>query len=265
MSSNDWQSIIFNKKTGGAMILLLILLIALTRCTPFWETTGDTDFVHSLVHIDKDYISIDSSFEPDPEMTAFVNEYAVELNRKMNRRITVSKGVLDRGQPESPLGNLTADIIRNYASRELGHEVDIAVMNRGGLRIPIAEGSVTVGTMYELMPFENYITLLKFNGSQIRRLADEIAKEGGEPVSGLRMRIDGDRATDLLVGDNRIDPTRTYWVATNNWLADGGGPMPTLWEPLERINTETLIRDAFINHLNTLSSIEPHTDGRVRK
>ena len=246
------------------LIVLLLFLGSSAGCSTLFAPDTQ-DRVHVVSGFEPEFIEVDSSLEPDPEVAAFIQRYAVELNRVMNRRITVSRGVIERGQPESPLGNLTADILRFMSARELGQEVDIAILNRGGLRIPIPEGNVTVGTMYELMPFENHITLLRFNGRQIQQLALELAIEGGEPVSGLRMRIVDGRPTDILINDDRIRPERSYWVATNNWLADGGGPLPTLWQPLERIDTEVLIRDAFIEYLNTLPYIEPRTDGRIRR
>ncbi|MCH8567898.1 MAG: 5'-nucleotidase C-terminal domain-containing protein [Balneolales bacterium] len=246
-------------------LIVTIVALALPACVPFWETSNDIDFVHEVTLLEHNYLKVSGDIDPDAEVTAFIREYAAELNRTMNRRITVSRDVIERGQPESGLGNLTADILRHFGSRELGNEVDIAILNRGGLRIPIPEGNVTVGTMFELMPFENYVTLLKFSGTQILQLANELAIEGGEPVSGLRMRIADGRAVDLLVGDDRVNPSKTYWVATNNWMADGGGPLPTLWEPLERRNTDILIRDAFIEYLNTQAYIETRLDGRIRK
>jgi len=260
------QSPKLHHKSRNITYLLLLVFIALSGvqgCVPFWETS-ESDNLHTIEQFDPSYIFMDDSIEPDADIKAFVKTYAVELNRVMNRRITVSKGVIERGQPESPLGNLTADILRSFGSRELGEEVDIAILNRGGLRIPIPEGDVTVGTMFELMPFENYVTLLKFNGRQIRQIANELAIEGGEPVSGLRMRIQGREATDLLVGGNSVNPNQFYWVATNNWMADGGGPVPTLWEPIERKDTTILLRDSFIEYLNTQAYIEPKVDGRIR-
>lgn len=260
-----FSNFIINTMSSRLKLLLIVLFLSSAPGCASLFGGGDVDNVHTLESFDPNYIFVDDSIDPHPDILAFLEEYAVELNRVMNRRITVSKGVIERGQPESPLGNLTADILRSHASRELGKEVDIALLNRGGLRIPIPEGDVTVGTMFELMPFENYITLLRFNGRQIRQIANELAIEGGEPISGLRMRIDGNRAVDLLVGEKSVDPNRDYWLATNNWMADGGGPIPTLWEALERIDTTILLRDAFIESLNTRETIQPETDGRLRR
>ncbi len=245
---------------------VLLLSLTLSACNLPWFDGEEQDLQHDMTRSDWEYLRMDDSIEPDAEMKAFIEPYREELFREMNLVIAISNGVIERGQPESPLGNLTADILRNRASREMGKEVDIAILNRGGLRVPIPEGEVTVGHMYELMPFENHITLLRFTGSQIRQLANELAIEGGEPVSGLRMRIDGDQARDLLVGNMSVQDSREYWVATNNWMADGGGPLPTLWSPLERVDVEVLLRDAFIEYLrHQPEPLEPRTDNRIRK
>lgn len=244
---------------------VLLLSLILTGACSSSGTTAEESMAYERAAFSSDYTALDGEVSPDAEIQAFLNEYAEALNREMGRRITVSTATIERGQPESPLGNLTADITREHASRALGREVDIALLNRGGLRTPIPEGDVTVGMIFELMPFENYITLLKFSGAQIRDIANELAIEGGEPVSGLRMRIEGERARDILVGGDPLRENQTYWLATNNWMADGGGPVPTLWEPIERRDTTTLLRDAFIESLNTRSEISPQTDGRIRQ
>ena len=256
--------VFLSKRPFFSTFLLLSLLLS-TSCGSFSGGTAKKDFANERSGFSSEHTEMDASVTEDAEVKAFLREYAEALNQEMNRRISISTATIERGQPESPLGNLTADITREHASRALGREVDIALLNRGGLRTPIPEGDVTVGMMYELMPFENYITLLKFSGQQIRAIANELAIEGGEPVSGLRMRIEDNRATDILVGGDPVRTDQTYWLATNNWMADGGGPIPTLWEPLERRDTTTLLRDAFIESINTMRRISPETDGRIRE
>lgn len=252
-------------KTNYLQLATIVLVAALlASCAGFAGDDSERDHIHDLNRVEKEYLRIDDSILPDEEMEAFIKEYASDLFAYMGRKLTVSTGVIERGQPESPLGNLTADILRNRATREMGVQVDVAILNRGGLRIPIPEGDVTVGTVYELMPFENHITMLRFNGRQMRQLANELAIEGGEPVSGLRMRIDNGTATDLLVNGQPVSDQKEYWVATNNWLADGGGPLPTLWSPLERRDLEVMIRDAFIEYLVHVPEISPFTDYRIR-
>lgn len=257
-----FKTALLKSKTLLLTGLLTVLLSA--GCADLWGDRSEGDLEHDLQSTEHEYIRVDDSLVPDEELHVFIREYAADLYRYMERKLTVSTGVIERGQPESPLGNLTADILMNRASREMGFQVDIALLNRGGLRIPLPEGDINVGTIYELMPFENHITMLKFNGRQIKALANELAEEGGEPISGLRMRIVDGKATDLLVGGSSVSDGKEYWVATNNWLADGGGDMPTLWKPLERIDLDVMLRDAFIEYLAHTHEIGPETDNRVR-
>lgn len=210
------------------------------------------------------YYEIDEGIQPDDEMAGFIGPYVREMSKTMDRVLTVSKGAFEKAHPEGPLGNLSADIVRYRATAEMGERVHISVMNNGGLRIPLPEGNITVGHIYELMPFENYIAVLQFTGKQIQQLADELAAINGEAVSGIRFRISSGKARDVLIDSLSVDADRLYWVATNNWMADGGGGAPTLWEPLERRNIDILIRDAIIEYLQGKEAIVPFTDQRIR-
>lgn len=245
-----------------AMILLLIAAAGALGIYATWFRGGQQE--NRLTFFNAGYHRLGGEIEPDPEISAFVAPFAADLAASMNRQLTVSGGLIPIGQPESPLGNLTADLLRSQVHPELGREVDIAILNRGGLRIALPEGEISVGTLFELIPFENLIVLLRFDGAQILRIADEVAVEGGEPISGLRMSIRNGRAENVTVAGEPVDPARMYWVSTNNWLADGGGPVPTLWEPQERFDTDVLLRDVFTRILEQREFIEPLTDGRIR-
>jgi len=182
----------------------------------------------------------------------------------MDRVLVQSIGRFEVDQPEGTLGNLIADIVRRRASLELGTWVDMSVVNNGGLRRPITKGNVTVRDIYELMPFENTLVILTMSGKQVQKLADEIVETGGEPVSGLRLRKEGKKAEDVLVGTRTLSSDSTYLVATNNYLVDGGGNMPTLWNTIKVNDTGLSIRQVIIDYLEDKRTIEPQLDGRIR-
>lgn len=216
-----------------------------------------------LDSVETTYIEINDQIEPDDAYVAYIKPYANDLNKVMNRKISESRALLEVGQPESLLGNLAADILREEATRVMGQEVHVAIMNQRGLRISIPKGDVTVRTMFELMPFENHISVLKFNGEQILQIAEDLAIHGGEPVSGMTLRIEGAQAKEVTVGGEPVDPEAHYWVATNIWMANGGGMVPTLWDPLKRVDLPVLIRDTFIEYLEKREYIDPQLDGRI--
>lgn len=243
-------------------IRLLLLLIFLA----FYSGCGTTEYTYESVEDDDVHIyyDIDEDIEDDEAMSAFIRPYVRELEKTMNRVITVSEGPFERAHPEGTLGNLTADIVRYRATAEMREKVDVCIMNNGGLRVPLPEGEITVGHIYELMPFENHIAVLRFSGEQVRQIAGELAEVNGEAVSGMRFRIDDGQARDILVDSMSVRPEEYYWVATNNWMADGGGPSETLWDPVERRDLDVLIRDAIIEYLDRKESIAPYLDQRIR-
>jgi 2',3'-cyclic-nucleotide 2'-phosphodiesterase (5'-nucleotidase family) len=246
---------------SGRVILLLVTVMMVSCSVPRKGVEQETYLFTGFDHWN---YSMADFIDEDEDVEAIINPYRSDIQDQLSTVLTTSTAVIERGQPEGPLGNLTADILRNRATREMNETVHIAILNNGGLRVPLPAGPINVGHIFELMPFENHITILKLTGEQVRNLADEIAAAGGEPVSGIRFRINNGKAEDVLVGNRTAEPDANYWVATNNWLADGGGDMPTLWAPLERLDKMVLIRDAFIEYLKFMPTIEPVTDSRIR-
>lgn len=240
-------------------LLLFLIGIVFTSCS-----TSEEVYDYSPAGEEHIYYEINEEIEDDEAISAFIEPYVREMARTMDQVITVSEGSFTKAQPEGALGNLAADIVRYRATTEMGERVHVSIMNNGGLRVPLPEGEITVGHIYELMPFENHITVLRFSGEQLRQIADELAEVNGEPVSGLRFRIKNGNARDVLVDSMNVDPDRYYWVATNNWMADGGGDVSTLWEPEQRRDLDVLIRDAIIDYMRNRESIEPNIDRRIR-
>jgi 2',3'-cyclic-nucleotide 2'-phosphodiesterase (5'-nucleotidase family) len=220
--------------------------------TPIWMGTEPVTY------------RIDADIPDDPMIKALLQPYASRLRVSMDMVIAHAPYDITKAKPEGLLGNLTADMVRNEAVARSGHDVDAAILNNGGLRVPLNQGPVTVGRVYELMPFDNALVILELSGTQLMRLADELAAFGGEPVSGIRFRIEDGKATDLLVGVHAVDPERVYRVATHTFLADGGGDFPTLWTPVSREDYPVMMREIFIRSLILNPDPQPRLEERIR-
>jgi 2',3'-cyclic-nucleotide 2'-phosphodiesterase (5'-nucleotidase family) len=146
----------------------------------------------------------------------------------------------------------------------VGYAVDIGLTNWGGLRAPIDKGPITVGDIYLSMPFDNWLVVLTFKGSQIREIADQLASMGGQPISGLRMRIENGKAHDILIGTRPLVDDYEYTLATNNFLADGGDRVTTLLNAQNRKDIRIYLRDAMIRYITERYSITPTNDQRLR-
>ena len=260
---------IFNKnkrmffRYKPVMAILFITVILFAGC-------------HSLMvtKVDSINIRLDStlSITPDPLMESIIRPYRAKLMSDMEEVLCTSKDALFGGRPESPLTNFCADLILHESDSICLKQypdirISVSMVNRGGLRVPIPKGEVKVQNMFELMPFENEIVFLKMSGVEMRRFIDHMASRGGEGVSGLRFGIKDDKGFNPEIQGQTLDETKSYWLATSDYIANGGDGFEILRSIKERIATGVKFRDMFINHLRILGqkniSIEAKTDGRV--
>ena len=208
---------------------------------------------------------ISDSLAPDPAMVALTTPYGETLNAEMNEVIGFANGEIREGRPEGPLGTFAGEAMLSVVQKLVDRPVDMALTNNGGLRVPLGPGPLTVGRMFELMPFENMMIVLDMSAAEVDSLANELADNGGDPIAGFSFVIDGNRATDVRVAGAPLDPNRTYRLVTSDYLANGGGPYEVLWRVTEREELSYLLRDAFIEHLKAIGTIEPITGGLIRR
>jgi 2',3'-cyclic-nucleotide 2'-phosphodiesterase (5'-nucleotidase family) len=204
-------------------------------------------------------LEVDASIPGDRAADSLIAPYRATVAERMNEPLAVSPMPMDRDNPEGMLGALVADIVLARARAETGLPVDVCVLNNGGLRVPWPAGVITLGLVYEVMPFDNLITVVRITAAEMDTLASEIASHDGEPVSGLSLHIvkappaPGETrprrtASDVKVGGVPIEG-REYWVATHDYLANGGGGLSALWQPLEKRVTTVFVRDAIADAL----------------
>ena len=215
-------------------------------------------------HVDR--IRIDDQLEEvDEEMVEMIQPYKVELEEEMSRVLCYNSQMLEKGKPESTLTNWFSDLLMDVAREEFDVNLSFAVQNYGGIRrSSLPKGQVTVGLVYELMPFDNELVVLKMSGGEVQRFCDRLAGSGGWPVSReLRFTIEADQAVNVTVNDKPLDVEGEYYMVINDYAANGGDGLEWL-RPLPRIRSGLLIRDGMIDHLEMTDTIRPVLlDGRI--
>src|SRR5437667_3032210 len=138
-------------------------------------------------------------------------------------RVGRNARALTRGGVESGVGDLVADAMRERVG------ADIAMQNSGGLRADLAEGDVTRGAVYEVMPFDNTIFTLELSGAEVKLALEQSLRTGRvTQVSGIAYRFgparpELQRVTALTLPDGTpLDERKSYLVACNNLMAKGG-------------------------------------------
>ncbi len=218
-------------------------------------------------------ISIDSNAgQLDSLLESWVKPYRDSIEHDMNTLVAISATPLVKDKPESKLTNLVSDILLSTATsycleQNLNIQPDIAYVNYGGLRASIPQGEITVQHVFELMPFENEIVLIKISGETFILMADKIAIRGGEGVAGMKLGIRNGKVSSLITGGKAIEQKTLYWLVTNDYIANGGDQMNMFSNPAERINTGLKIRDVLIQNLSNRYKrdgiIDIKEDGRI--
>ncbi len=143
--------------------------------------------------------------------------------------ITITGGGVTRAYDhESALGNLFTDLMRESAANVFHEAIDVAVMNGGGIRADLPDGTLKYGALFEMMPFDNRFALLKLKGSELSEmLASNLsARKGGIlSVSGVQVNVTcaGPKASVRLVRNGKaIGPDEIVNVVTTDFLSSGG-------------------------------------------
>lgn len=201
----------------------------------------------------------------DQEMEAKISVYREQVAREMDVVLCKNEVEMVKGKPESTLTNWFADLSQKAALANYDLPVDFSVQNYGGIRRrAVGKGEITVGTIYELMPFDNQLIILELDSANVAHLVSRMARVGGWPVSKeLRFKIISDTvATDIRVNGEALTD-RTYYVNIPDYIANGGDGMDFLSD-LKRHERGILIRTALIEMLEKGSTIEEiPLDGRI--
>ncbi len=240
------------------MTRLLVLLYSigfLMACQPKMHFCKTESSNQSIAPVEKE----------DAAIAATIATYKEQLGAEMNAVIAQVGITLTKGQPESTLGNWSADVVQQQALNYATQKADFTVLNYGGLRIPsMPKRPLTKSKIYELMPFDNYIVLVKMRGSELPFLFDHIAAKGGWPISKeLKLTIDGDKAIKYVVQGKEVDYNKDYYVATNDYLAKGGDEC-VFFVDKEQVETGVLIRDALLDYAKDQKTpIQAEIEGRI--
>jgi len=205
----------------------------------------------------------------DETIAKIVQPYKDSLDKEMNVVIAISDTILTKSVPESDLGNLMCDMVLRKSKDYCNCSVDFTFLNNGGIRLPnLPKGNITLGKIVELMPFENLIDVMTANGKTLDTLFNYMASKGGWQVSGARYKIKGDKAFEVLVQNQPLDPNKNYTIAVSDYLAQGGDNC-TMLARLPKTILKKSLRDAIIDGLREMNAKSEHLksviDGRVQK
>ena len=182
---------------------------------------------------------LDASVTPDPDTLARIKELAGPIEELKARVVTEIPAGIDGSREtcraqECPMGDLVTDAM---VDRVKDQGVTIGLTNGGGLRASIGAGTVTMGDVLAVLPFQNTLSTFNIPGSGIVAALEngvsQVEEGAGRfpQVSGLRFSWDPKapamsriKSVEVREGDAWVplDPAKVYTVASNNFMRAGG-------------------------------------------
>lgn len=244
----------------GSLLLLLALLLASCK-------------VNHLAQIQPQGYRIESKSTAipaaDASIEALIAPYKAKLDAEMNEVLGVAAKTLEKGKPESTLGNWMADLFYEQMSEYTKGNIDFASMNYGGIRIPTLQaGEVTRGKIFELMPFDNLLVVVHADAATVQQFADNAAKDGGIPVSKqLQFEIKSGKAVNVTVKGQPLQKDQIYKIGVSDYVANGGDEASFLIDK-KRDDLGILMRDAIIEYVKKQTAqgkkLDAKKDGRIK-
>ncbi len=242
-------------RSGGVLSFLILVLFTSCR-SPQLVAEEEPPLPDQL------FYTIEGSAEPEGPIEQQLRPWRTLYDRAMDRPVAVAEADFAYGRPESPLGNLVADLLRNRASLEMERLVHFSVIPHGRIRTTLPEGTIRLGDLYELYPENERLVVLELTGEDVFQLADEIAARGGMPVSGLRMTLQEGKATGVLLHTGTPSHEETYLLATVSGAVESGQFLSL--EPNSITEFHVSVRDLLVRSLASRGHVTPYLDLRIR-
>ena len=251
------------RRSFSYLLLITCLLLVISCKTNYVSTSS----YGQNLSVSNNELAVDS------QLIQMYLPYKNILEKDINRVISISEKEMIKKRPESYLTNFLADLLLEEAKIEaetsqLEIEPTISYYNYGGIRTFLPQGEITVGKIFELMPFENELVFLQLTGNQIQKFLNQIAKKGGDSVGGARFIISNEKAKAITINGIKLNLDEKYWLVTNDYVAEGGDGLEVFTQRLEIIKSGKKIRDVIINHLEKKQKngeiLTAKLDGRIK-
>lgn len=218
-------------------------------------------------------ICLDSTYDAkiDPKLAKYVDKKRHQMEKQMQVVIGHTDAELESFAPESPLSNFLTDLLLNESSKYIKDtafdNLDMSMLNFGGIRTSMPAGNVTVGDIYRISPFDNYLTFIVLKGSELKKALNRFTDQFNAPYAGATIVYKKNKPVGITVQGKPIDDNRLYTLVTVDFISEGGDHLleNIQFERVEK--TATTLRDFLITELKAMNArgekVEGKKDGRA--
>lgn len=168
--------------------------------------------------------STTNEFPVDENVAQSMDKYNEELAPTLLTEVAELNFDLDhdRYAGVTPLGVTVAEAMRQAGGTQ------VAIANGGGIRAPLTKGTLTLGDMYTILPFDNNVVTMKVTGAKLKELIQHGINPDGfgwGQYSGLTVWYDSatDEITSMRLSDGtKVEEDEYYTLTSIDFLMTGG-------------------------------------------
>jgi len=254
-----------NLKNNNGVLKLFVIFLTLFLVA----SCGKQNY--QVSKIEGKRITITDKEKQDSQIENYIKPYREHINQDLDSVLAYCPVTLDKssGKWQTTIGNLMADVTLQrgntvFMAREKKN-IDLCILNHGGIRSILPKGNVTSRTAFEIMPFENSLVVIALKGEQILELVDYfIATKKPHPLSGTTFTIGKDNiAKNILVQGKPVEKETIYYVATNDYLSNGGDNMEFFKKGTQKFDLDYKLRNILIDYFKEVDTIPVINDVRI--
>lgn len=226
-----------------------------------------------LTEVAGQQISITDTIAEDTNISAFVAPYKKRIDEVLDSTLAYAPNYISKtdGQLNTSAGNLMADavlqLVNPVFNSRTQKNIDFVLLNHGGIRSSISVGDVSARTAYEVMPFENSVVVAELKGNAVYEMVNYLIKNKiPHPIAGIQIILNNDDSIKAInIQGKPFNEEKTYYVATSNYLVNGGDNMNFFKDNISVTDTDYLIRNIMIDYFGKMDTIAPKIDDRFIK
>ena len=239
---------------------LIISLVLGITCASYAQ---NFQYEYQMIRLTSQYDS-----KTDPKLQKYVNRQKARLDREMNVVVGYCDETLSSFVPASPLSNFLTDLLLekspDYVSDTLFSQCDLSLLNFGGIRSQMLAGNVTVGDIFSISPFDNYLTFIEIKGSELKKMFGRFREKiDNAPFSGAQLTFSAGWPSRILVQGKPLETDRVYRLVTLNFIADGGDNILRDIQFEKKIVTNVVFRDFLIDEIKAMTQEGRHIEGKM--
>ena len=167
---------------------------------------------------------ISKDIPKDVKLDEILNSYNDQVKDRMAEVIGTLSADISHSLPASgkiadtAVGKLMTDILKEVTG------ADVAVHNTHGLRASMTKGDITRESVFKVLPFDNNVITYDIKGTDMKKFIEYyVDRPSYTQLAGVSLdydsdRADGDRCLNIKIGGQPIDPSKTYKIASIDYL-----------------------------------------------